>query len=141
MARYCVVKNSDNIADNVIIWNGTDPYTPPVNHTLVQSNVGQIEDKYESGKFYYYSNFAIKKNITGATQANPVVIASASHGFSNDDSIKIYNIIGMIELNDNEYVVGNKTDNTFELSGIDGTGYTAYVSGGIAVKAGWVERT
>jgi hypothetical protein len=36
----------------------------------------------------------------------------------------------MVQLNGNGYVVANKTANTFELSGINGTGYTTFTSGG-----------
>ena len=41
----------------------------------------------------------------------------------------------MVELNGNGYTVANKTDDTFELSGINGTGYTTYTSGGVAYLA------
>jgi hypothetical protein len=68
--------------------------------------------------------------ITAATQANPVVITAASHGFNNGDTVVISDIEGMTELNTNIYTVANKTANTFELSGVDGTGYTTYVTGG-----------
>ena len=41
---------------------------------------------------------AIEKTITGATAANPVVITSAGHGFSNGDKISISKVVGMVEL-------------------------------------------
>ena len=79
------------------------------------------------------------KTITAATRANPVVITSASHGFSNGDEVDIENVIGMTELNNIRYTVSGVTTNTFELESIeptpvdiDGTGYTAYVSDGEA---------
>ena len=73
--------------------------------------------------------------ITGATQADPVVVTSAAHGFSNGDFVDIEDVVGMVELNDIRYKVANVTTNTFELTDtddvdIDGTGFTAYVSGG-----------
>ncbi len=75
--------------------------------------------------------------ITGATQASPVVVTSASHGFVNGDYIQIDNVVGMTELNGYRFYVANATTNTFELTDadgfdIDGTFYTAYSSGGIA---------
>ena len=40
----------------------------------------------------------------------------------------------MTELNNREFTVANKTTNTFELSGIDGSAFTAYSSGGKSGK-------
>lgn len=74
------------------------------------------------------------KTITAATAANPVVITSASHGFSNGDRVYITGVSGMVELNNREFTVANVTANTFELSGINGTGFTAYTSGGTVAK-------
>ena len=79
---------------------------------------------------------AIEKTITGATAANPVVITSAGHGFSNGDKISISKVVGMVELTvETAFTIANKATNTFELSGVDGSSYTAYTSGGIATKA------
>lgn len=68
--------------------------------------------------------------VSGATAANPVVITATAHGFSNGDYVLISDVSGMTELNGNTYLVANKTANTFELSGVNGTAYTAYISGG-----------
>lgn len=73
-------------------------------------------------------------SITGATQANPVVITAASHGFSNGDRVIINSVVGMSQLNNREFTVANQTTNTFELSGINGTGFDAYTSGGTVAK-------
>jgi len=79
------------------------------------------------------------KSITGATQANPVVITSSSHGLSNGDEVYIDGLGGMTEVNNRNYLVANVTTNTFRLQNlfgenIDGTGFTAYTSGGSATK-------
>ncbi len=73
-------------------------------------------------------------NITGATSANPVVITANSHGLSNDDRVFISSVGGMTEINNLEFTVANVTTNTFELSGIDGSAYTTYTSGGTVGK-------
>ena len=79
---------------------------------------------------------AIEKTITGATAADPVVVTSAGHGFSNGDKISIRGVVGMVELNvETAFTLANVATNTFELSGVDGSGYTAYTSGGVATKA------
>jgi hypothetical protein len=73
-------------------------------------------------------------NITGATQANPVVITSPAHGFSNGNLVDIDDVQGMVQLNGNRYRISNVTTNTFSLENygdstpIDGTGYGAYVA-------------
>jgi len=83
--------------------------------------------------------------ITAATKANPVVITAASHGFENGDEIDISDVTtgvnsagaatGMSQINDLRFTVAGKTTNTFELSGINGSAFTAYTSGGEARKA------
>lgn len=78
--------------------------------------------------------------ITGATQADPVVITAAVHGLSDGDWIKITSVVGMTELNGNFYIVANATTNTFELTDtdgedVDGSEFTAYSSGGSIQKA------
>ena len=70
------------------------------------------------------------KTITSATQANPVVITSVAHGFSDGDVVGIFDVGGMTEINGKTFTVANKTDDTFELTGEDGTGHTAYTTGG-----------
>lgn len=78
--------------------------------------------------------------ITGATQANPVVITAPAHGFSNNDEVFISGVGGMTQLNQNRYYIANVTTNTFELTNqitgtnIDGTSFGAYTSGGTVAK-------
>lgn len=72
--------------------------------------------------------------ITAATQANPVVITvlDGIDDIANADVIGITGVSGMTQLNGNVYTVANKNtaNKTFELSGVNGTGYGAYTSGG-----------
>lgn len=75
------------------------------------------------------------KNITAITQANPGVITSNAHGFSNGDDVFTDSITGMIELNGRTFRVAGVTANTFQLNdyqgnAIDTSAYTAYSSGG-----------
>ncbi len=72
--------------------------------------------------------------ITGATAANPVVITSTAHGLSDTDSVLITGVVGMVEINNREFTVANKTPNTYELQGIDGSAFTAYSSAGTISK-------
>jgi hypothetical protein len=82
---------------------------------------------------------ATDKVITGITQANPGVITSNSHGFSDGDEIFVDAIVGMTELNGRNYRVDNATTNTFTLTDlfgndIDTTSFTAYGSAGTATE-------
>lgn len=73
---------------------------------------------------------ALTGNITNATQANPIVITSTSHGLFTGAKLTIQNVGGMTELNGNTYTITVIDSDTFSLDGVDGTGYTAYTSGG-----------
>lgn len=79
------------------------------------------------------------KAITAATQANPIVLTITGHGYSNGDDFETSGVSGMTQLNGRRFRVANKTTNTVELTdmhnvNINGTGYSAYVSGGTASR-------
>lgn len=80
-----------------------------------------------------------KFQITGATQANPVVITATGINVVNDQQILIDETIkGMDELLGAVFSVRNVTPTTFELfdkendGPVDGTNFVPYVSGGFA---------
>jgi hypothetical protein len=72
--------------------------------------------------------------ITAASKTNPCVLSIASHSFVVGDVIRPSGIVGMTQLNGNDYVVGAVTAGTVSLFGVDSTDYTTYVSGGVAAK-------
>lgn len=72
------------------------------------------------------------KTITAITQANPAVITSAAHGFTEGQIVVIASVTGMTAINGRVAVVRNVTTNTFEAAGIDSTAFVAYTSGGTA---------
>jgi len=74
------------------------------------------------------------KTITGVTQANPAVVTSTAHGYANGDKVLIGGVVGMTELNNRWFTVAGATANTFQLSGVNSTGYNAYASAGTARK-------
>lgn len=80
--------------------------------------------------FELFSNTKLATTISDATAANPVVITAPAHGLLNGDEILIINVGGMTEINGLGFTVANKTTDTFELSGVNGSGYTTYTSGG-----------
>ena len=85
-------------------------------------------------------------NLTAATAASPPVITAIGHGLQNGSKVHIIDAAGMVELNNNFYTITNRTATTFELqapvalgessSDIDGTGFTAYTSGGTVTVVG-----
>lgn len=80
--------------------------------------------------------------ITGLTQANPGVVTSVAHGFAVGDVVGLYNVAGMLAVNERTFkvsVVGSA--DTFEIQTLEGdnvdtTGFGAYTSGGTAHHRG-----
>lgn len=98
---------------------------------------GQIEDCFfvDSGLTY---DGGAAVNITNITKANPAVVAAPGHSFTNGDKIRISDVAGMTEANQSRSeaytVAGAVAGVSFQLSGINSTGWTAYSSGGTAQK-------
>ncbi len=82
----------------------------------------------------------VSRVITSATQASPVVITTNTvHDFTEGTPVTIVDVVGMTQLNGNEYYADVITSNTLALYEddvlsvpLDGTGFTAYTSGGVA---------
>jgi hypothetical protein len=68
-----------------------------------------------------------KHTITGASNATPIVITSTAHGRTNGQTVLIKDVAGNTAAN-GQWVIANKTANTYELVG--STGNSAYTSGG-----------
>lgn len=66
--------------------------------------------------------------ITAITLANPAVASSTAHGLSNGDIIKL-DVVGMTQLRNRIVRVAGVTTDTFQLEGIDSTGFDAFISG------------
>lgn len=84
--------------------------------------------------------FLEKKVITAITKADPGQVTSNGHGYEDGDIIIIEGVVGMTEVNSDPYIVANKTNNTFDLTDLDGnnvatTGFTTYISDGYASRA------
>ena len=73
--------------------------------------------------------------ITGATQANPVVITDVAHGLITGKLALLASIGGMVELNNRTFTITWLTDDTYSLNNEDGTGHTAYTTGGTRTQA------
>lgn len=71
------------------------------------------------------------KVVTDATNATPIVVSVASHGYSNGDGIRIASVTGNTAAN-GDWSIANVTAGTFEL--VDSSGNGAYISGGTSDK-------
>lgn len=74
-------------------------------------------------------------DITAATQAADCEVTAASHGLmsSGTAEVLVTDVVGMTELNNNEYTATYKSANAVTL-GVASTAYTAYSSGGHITK-------
>lgn len=68
-----------------------------------------------------------RKTITGATNASPIVITAASHGFAVDDVVTVQSVAGNTAAN-GAWLVSAVTTDTLTLLGA--TGNASYTSGG-----------
>jgi hypothetical protein len=73
--------------------------------------------------------------ITEATAADPVVITANNHGLQTGDRPTITDGGGMVEIEGRTFTATRINANTFSLDGENGTGHTAYTSGGAFTAA------
>ena len=95
--------------------------------TVVTGAESFVNNKYINCDF---RSSSVLHLITGATKATTCVITSPDHGLLDGESIIVAGVVGMTELNNKSFTVRNPTQYTFQLEGIDSTGYTDYISGG-----------
>lgn len=74
------------------------------------------------------SALASPKTITAITKANPGVVSSTTHGYSNGDYV-LLEVQGMYQVNYRVFRVSAVAADAFSLEGEDTTGYGTFVSG------------
>lgn len=118
-------------------------YIEVLQHPFIKPDHGQdyFMDDDTTGAVFMDSAVTVdnRQNIENMTNANPCVVTITGHGLSNSDTVKIRNVTGFLNgtssgVNGLDFTVANKTDDTFELSGLDSSGFSAYKSGGTAAK-------
>lgn len=82
-----------------------------------------------------FEAFSPSKAITGISKADPAVVTSANHGLVDGDVVKIFNVLGMTEVNEGVFVVEVVNSSSFRLVDTNSTDYTTYTSGGYFDKA------
>ena len=82
----------------------------------------------------------VSKSISAITQGNPArVTTTNAHGFTEGTPVTIVDVVGMTNLNGNEYFMDVIDSTNFDLytdellsTGVNSTSYPAYTSGGVA---------
>lgn len=74
------------------------------------------------------------KTISGITAANPAVVSCTGHGFLDEYTVYIYDVLGMTEVNGRVYEVEKIDANSFRLLGINSSDWTAYDSCGSMIR-------
>ncbi len=74
------------------------------------------------------SALAAAKTITAITKANPGVVSSVAHGYSNGDYVYL-SVSGMHQLNEKVVRVAGVAADTFQLEGVDTTLFDTFSSG------------
>ena len=87
--------------------------------------------KWSNVQIAMQSALGASKTITAITQATTGVVTSTAHGLTNGTYVAL-TVSGMRQLNDRVARITNVTANTFELEGIDTTGFDAFISGSCA---------
>ena len=95
-----------------------------------------------SNAFFVYCGLSLSLGsptaITNITQASPPTVTSPGHTLANGSFVQISGVVGMTQINQGPteaYTVINTDigDGTFQLQGMDTTGFSPYVSGGSAL--------
>lgn len=114
-----------------------DAFSDIVNGHIHHGVIEKREGFFELDKLVHGHSTNLDIVAPGISQADPgVVTVTSTTDISNGDTIVIYDVTGMTEVNGNEYVVANKTGTTFELTdsagaNIDTSGFTAWAAGGV----------
>jgi len=78
-------------------------------------------------------------NITNITNANPCVVTAPGHGYVDGQFVQIAGVLGMTQVNQDKtqaYTVAgaNIAAGTFQLLGVDSTGWGTYTGGGTSLQ-------
>lgn len=85
----------------------------------------------EGAKLYYSSTLASAKTVTSATNANPTVVTSASHGYSDGDIVLVTDG-GWEDANGTLWKVDQLTTDTLSLLGLDTSDTNFFAAGAFA---------
>lgn len=81
--------------------------------------------------------FVGSQSITSVSKATTGVATKTAHGLNNNQVGYFSAVEGMEQLELQAVRIKNKTDDTFELQGLNTTGYSDYTGGNIIVASSW----
>ena len=87
-------------------------------------------DPYVTRQMDFLPNLNFIENIQSITNANPCNVNAANSGVQTGDTVYIYGVLGMFQVNGGPYVVTVVDANNFTLNGIDSTAFGVYTGGG-----------
>lgn len=137
------IEIDDPNISNVTAFDAVEFRTPVAVAGVILSGVYQITTRTGTTSYTIEARSdatATRANTTinAISQANPAVVGyDGADNWANGDIVYISGVVGMTEVNGRIFTVANVNAgaNTFELAGIDSTGFGAYVSGGILSPA------
>mgnify|MGYP000202159533 CR=1 FL=1 len=81
--------------------------------------------------------FAASAPASAITKAYPPVVSDTAHGLA-DGAVGYFSIAGgMIELDQQAFMVNNKATDTFEIPGLDATSFSTFTTGDYYIAATW----
>lgn len=140
--RITALKEAAHDFIDIVIQDDQDPFysKAAIVPYSVAVNVGAYADQIRgtptSGKSITDAEWksGTTKSVSDISRANPGVVTSNSHGFSNGDKVYITGVKGMTQANDKVFTVAGATSNTFQLSGTKTSRWSKYKSGGTIQK-------
>jgi len=111
-------------------------YTSPTQVTLTLSSYAGQTGKTNGNQYYNFPQATVGAPfaITAISQANPAVVTAPGHTLAVGDPVYLTNVGGMTQISEQSYVVTATSGGNFTLGTVDATGYSAYTSGGSAIK-------
>lgn len=83
------------------------------------------------------ATYGTPRVVTAVTLASPGVATSTAHTLTNDTVGYFSAVTGMVQLEDQACRVKNQATNTFELQGLNTSGYSAFTAGNFIPVATW----
>lgn len=136
-ARVTTSSNHGYVDGNFILITGVSGMTGVNNKvfTITRYSNTQFNLNASSNSWGTYSSSTSDKARRCYTATCEVQITTTTnHGFANGDTVYITGVGGMTEINGQHFTVSGVTATTFILSGVTGTAYTDYTSGGTVRK-------